>query len=121
MSEKSARSRGQEAEELAAAYLESKGWTVLDRNYFFQRAEVDIVAFDQTCIIFVEVKSRTDTDFGHPEDYVDEEKIKNIYKAAEAWIYERRMDGVPARFDVISLVQKGNEAPDIKHFEDAFH
>src|SRR5690625_4461754 len=74
MSKKSARGRGQDAEELAAAYLESKGWTVLDRNYFFQRAEVDIVAFDQTCIIFVEVKSRSDTNFGHPEDYVDEEK-----------------------------------------------
>ncbi|HET6527955.1 MAG TPA: hypothetical protein VFG39_04320 [Balneolaceae bacterium] len=51
---------------------------------------------------------------------MDEQKMDNIYKAAEAWIYERKMDGSPVRFDVISIIQKGNEAPDIKHFENAF-
>jgi putative endonuclease len=121
MSNKSTRQIGDEAEDLAVAYLESKGYTVLEQNYHFERAEVDIVAYDnETCIIFVEVKMRSSNRYGEPEEFVDEEKIENVYKAAEAWIYERKMDGVPVRFDVISILQQNNEAPDIKHFENAF-
>lgn len=120
MNDKTSNEKGKEAEQIAASYLESKGWIVLDQNYFFERAEVDIVAFDNECIIFVEVKSRSNTYFGWPEEYIDEEKEKNIHKAAEAWMYERRMEGSPARFDVISIVQKNREAPEIKHFIDAF-
>lgn len=103
------------------AYLESKGYTILDRNYYFEHAEVDIVAFDGSVIVFVEVKKRSGTEYGHPEDAVTEQKMKQIYKAAEAWIYERKMDGSPVRFDVISIIQKNRETPRIKHFEDTFH
>ncbi len=116
----STRSKGDRGEELAAAYLESKGYTVLDRNYYFQRAEVDIVARGRTGVVFVEVKFRSGTEFGRPEESISREKIQNIYKAAEAWLYERKMTGTPVRFDVISIVQPGSEAPDIRHFEDAF-
>lgn len=112
---------GKRGEELAAAYLESKGYTVLDRNYFFQRAEVDIVARGDDCIVFAEVKFRSGTDFGRPEESVSRAKIRNIYKAAEAWIHERKMDGAPVRFDVVAIVQAEGEAPNIRHHENAFH
>lgn len=111
---------GKRGEDLAAAYLESKDWLVFDRNYRFDKAEVDIVATDRNYIVFVEVKFRSDTYFGQPEDYVTPKKEANIKKAAEAWIYERRMETAVVRFDVISIVQKGNEAPQITHFKDAF-
>ncbi len=117
---KSTKHIGNEAEELAAAYLESKDWIVLDRNYFFEKAEVDIVATDRNFIVFVEVKMRSGTYFGHPEEFVTPAKEKNIKKAAEAWIYERKMETAIVRFDIISIVQKGNSAPQITHFEDAF-
>ncbi len=120
MTTKTTRQIGDEGEALAVAYLESKGYTILERNYFFMRSEVDIVAYDETCIIFVEVKKRASRVFGNPEEFVTKEKQKNLYKAAEAWLYERKMDGSPVRFDVISIVQKDNEAPDITHFENAF-
>ena len=81
---------------------------------------MDIVAYDQTCIVFVEVKFRTTTDFGFPEEQIDRAQIRNLYKVAEAWMYERKMEGSPVRFDVISIVQQASEAPDIRHFEDAF-
>lgn len=119
MTAKSTRDIGKEGEELAAAYLESKGYIIVERNYFFERAEVDIVAFDESCIVFVEVKQRASTSFGKPEEFIDAQKIENLYKAAEAWIYERKMDGAPARFDVLAIVQSGAEAPDITHFENA--
>lgn len=121
MSNKTTREIGDEGEELAVAYLESKGYTILERNYHFERAEVDIVAYDnETCIVFAEVKTRSSNVFGEPEEYIDDEKIRNVYKAAEAWLYERKMDGAPVRFDVVSILQTNNEAPNIKHFENAF-
>jgi len=120
MGNKSTKQIGDEGEELATAYLESKGYTVLDRNYFFERAEVDIVARSEKCIIFAEVKVRSSTKFGSPEDFITEEKMENVYKAAEAWIYEYKMDGAPVRFDVIAIVQNKNEAPDISHFKNVF-
>ncbi len=116
----STRDIGKNGEDLAAAYLESKGWLIIDRNYFFERAEVDIVATDHHAIVFVEVKARSDTFFGRPEEHITPAKETNIKKAAEAWIYERKMETAFVRFDVVSIVQKGNEAPDITHFEDAF-
>lgn len=121
MSKKSAREKGDEGEELATAYLESKGYTILERNYHFERAELDIVAYNnESHIVFVEVKTRSSRQYGSPEEYIDDDKISNIYKAAEAWLYERKMDGSPVRFDAISIVQRNNEAPDIKHYENAF-
>ncbi|HYW34214.1 MAG TPA: YraN family protein, partial [Balneolaceae bacterium] len=97
MSKKSMRDKGREGEELAAAYLESKGYTILERNYFFERAEVDLVAHDDNAIVFVEVKMRKNTTFGEPAEFVTDEKQKNVLKAAEAWIYERKMAGAPVR------------------------
>lgn len=120
MTAKTNKQIGNEGEAIAAAYLESKGYTILERNYFFERAEVDIVAYDETCIVFVEVKKRANRAFGNPEEYVTDDKKENIYKAAEAWIYERKMDGSPVRFDIISIVQSRNDAPDITHYENAF-
>ncbi len=121
MSKKTTRQAGKDGEELAAAYLESKGYTILEKNYFFERAEIDIVAYDsESYIVFVEVKKRKDTLFGEPAEFVTEKKQKNIYRAAEAWLYERKMSGSPVRFDVIAIVQADNEAPDIQHFDHAF-
>lgn len=120
MSKKTTRQKGQDGERIAAAYLETKGYTILEKNYFFERAEVDIVAYDDTAIVFVEVKLRKNTAFGEPAEFITEKKKELVYKAAEAWMYERKMAGSPARFDVVAIVQDKNEAPDITHFEHAF-
>lgn len=120
MTSKSTREKGREGEEIAAAYLESKGYTILEQNYFFERAEVDMVAYDETAIVFVEVKMRKNTDFGEPAEFVTEKKKELIYKASEAWLYERKMDGSPIRYDVVAIVKHKDEAPDIQHFKHAF-
>src|SRR5699024_12406201 len=73
MTEKTTRDIGNEGEELATAYLESKGYTILERNYHFEHAEVDIVAYDnESYIVFVEVKKRSDNRYGEPEEYIDD-------------------------------------------------
>lgn len=116
----STRKKGNEAEDLACKHLEDKGYKIMERNYHFEKSEVDIVAYHNFMIIFVEVKMRTNTNFGQPEEFVDEEKMRHIYKAAEAWLYERKMDGAPVRFDVIGIVKHDDTTFNVTHYEKAF-
>ncbi|HLR91170.1 MAG TPA: YraN family protein [Balneolaceae bacterium] len=120
MSDRTTKQIGDHGEELAASYLEAKGWLIFDRNYRFEKAELDIVATDRNYIIFVEVKTRSNTYFGRPEEYVTPIKKRNLKKAAEAWIYERKMETAVCRFDIISIVQQDKGAPEITHYKDAF-
>lgn len=107
-------------EDMAARFLEDKGYTILDRNYHFERAEIDIVAYQGRDIVFVEVKTRNSDHYGQPEEAVDQQKKKQLFKVAEAWMHERKMVGAPARFDVVSIMHPGSGQPRIKHFEAAF-
>jgi putative endonuclease len=111
---------GKKGEDLACQHLEQKGYTILERNYHFQKFEADIVAYYGFEIIFAEVKTRTSTAFGEPEDFVDEQKQKLVAGAAEAWLYERKMEGSPIRFDVIAIKVESETSFIIKHFENAF-
>ncbi len=112
---------GRKGEDLAAAWLESHEIRVLERNYHFEKAEVDIIAYNGKQIIFAEVKTRTDNRFSEPEDAVNDDKKKSLMKVAGAWLYERKMEGAPVRFDIISVLLKPGDAdPEIKHFEGAF-
>lgn len=116
---------GRRGEDLAVAFLEAKGYRVLDRNYRFGREEVDVVAFEPTpqddggMIVFVEVKARSGDGFGRPEDAVDAPKQQAIMRVAEAYLHERRLIPSPTRFDVVA-VRIGTGEPEITHFENAF-
>ena len=113
---------GRKGEDLAVQFLEDHDIRILERNYHFEKSEVDIIAYNGRQIIFAEVKTRRGTHFGQPEDAVGEEKKKSLYKVANAWLYERKMEGSPIRFDIISIVipPKDSENPIIQHFEGAF-
>ena len=118
---------GREGEEVAAAFLEAKGFRVMERNYRFERSEVDLVCFlparrweDGGEMVFVEVKTRRGTGFGQPEEAVTPEKQRHLVRAARAWLHERKMEGTPARFDVVSILMEAGAEPDIRHLENAF-
>ncbi|MCS7083075.1 MAG: YraN family protein [Bacteroidetes bacterium] len=113
------RELGRQGEALAAAYLERKGWRILDRNYRFERAEVDLVATDGREIVFVEVKTRASLDMGYPEEAVTAHKQRQLYRVAQAWLQERRMWGAPIRFDILAIVWPPGGQPSIEHLEDA--
>ncbi len=114
--------KGKIAEAMACTFLEENGLTILDRNYRFLKSEIDIVALQAEEIVFVEVRSKTHTLFGYPEATVDKNKQKSIIQAAEAWLYERRMEGARIRFDVVSVVTEYNpgQPTQIEHFRNAF-
>jgi putative endonuclease len=118
---------GRAGEDIAVRYLEERGFRVMDRNYRFERSEVDLVCFlpapryvDGGELVFVEVKTRRGTGFGLPEEAVGREKRRHLVKAARAWLYERRMEGSPCRFDVISVLLKVGAEPEVSHIEHAF-
>lgn len=118
---------GREGEEMAAAFLETKGFRIMERNYRFERSEVDLVCFlparrweDGGEMVFVEVKTRRGTGFGQPEEAITAEKQRHLVRAARAWLHERKMEGTPARFDVVSILMEAGAEPEMRHLENAF-
>lgn len=93
---------GQKAEELAAAFLQAKGLSVLERNFRAKVGEIDIVAKDGDEVVFVEVRARASRDFGGAAASVDGAKRRKLIRAAALWLQARGWDGA-CRFDVVAL------------------
>lgn len=110
---------GKVGEDKAVAFLESKGYEILERNFRHRHAEIDIIAQKNKMVIFVEVKTRVNLSYGFPEEFVDATKRRLIMKVAEHFIFERDWHG-DIRFDVISVIINQTEIR-IKHIEDAFY
>lgn len=111
---------GQKGEALAKAFLIEKGYEILDVNWTFGKAEVDIIALINNTIVFVEVKARSGDYFGKPEEFVDAKKQKNLSNAAEEYVYVVDHKG-EMRFDIISILfKKDFKSYQIEHIEDAF-
>ncbi|MBT1707054.1 YraN family protein [Fulvivirgaceae bacterium PWU5] len=109
---------GKHGEQLAAIFLEKKGYQILVRNYRASYTEIDLIVKRDNWIIFVEVKTRSSTAFGEPEQAVSALKARHIFRAAEHYIYSTNWHG-HVRFDVVA-VKLGFE-PAIDHFEDAIN
>ena len=108
---------GRKGEELAKQHLEAAGYEILDENWRFGKAEVDIIAYLDKTIIFVEVKTRTGNAFGEPEDFVDSAKQALLVSAADEFIELMDFDG-EARFDIIAISNEGKKFK-IEHLVDA--
>ena len=111
--------KGKDGEDAAADFLVAKGYEIVERNFRFQRSEIDLIAKKENWLIFVEVKARSSTAFGHPESFVDQHKITNVLLAADEYIHRHNWMG-QVRYDVIS-VQLIKGKVEIVHFEDAFY
>ena len=98
------RSVGFEQEKRASEYLEEMGYVITDRNFYCHFGEIDIIAYDEAYIVFVEVKYRKDVSNGMPEEAVDYRKQRKIYKSAEYYMHKNHINtDVPCRFDVVAL------------------
>ncbi len=110
---------GRKGEELAKQHLENAGYEILDENWRFQKAEVDLIAYHHKTIIFVEVKTRTGNAFGEPEDFVDAAKQKLLVSAADEFIELMDFNG-EARFDIIAILFDKQGKYRLNHIQDAF-
>ena len=107
-------------ERVAADYLQSKGYTIVKRNYRFLKYEIDIIAKKDQYIVFVEVKTRTEfkgTQYGRPSRAVDLEKRKNLVKAAKSFINYLNIKGMFYRFDVIEVYINTEPITNEKNFK----
>lgn len=108
---------GNEKENIAAKYLQDKGYFIVKKNYRVRQGEIDIVARDKSTLVFVEVKYRKNATSGHPLEAVNYKKQKQITKTAMFYMVENKItiDNTPIRFDVIGIL--GDK---IEHIENAF-
>lgn len=111
--------KGKEAEDMAARFLESMGYEIVERNYRYKRSEIDLIVKRDKWLVFVEVKMRSSDAFGYPEEFVDYQKRKNVVFGAEQYTFVNNYNG-NVRYDVIAISMKHGK-PDIRHFEDAFY
>jgi putative endonuclease len=109
---------GREGENLAAEFLKQKGWEIVSRNFRYGKAEIDLIIKRDDWTIFVEVKTRSSSAYGEPEEFVDEFQARRIFDAAEEFIFSTNWLG-HVRFDVVSI--KLGTPPEIVHFEDAIN
>ncbi len=110
---------GKLGEELAAEYLQKNGYVILETNWVFQKAEIDILAQKGNILAVVEVKTRSSIDFGLPQDFVKPKKIQLLVKAINGYVTENDLD-LDVRFDIIAINKKGQDFV-IEHLTDAFY
>lgn len=111
---------GQQAENEAVKFLTEKGYEIIERNWRFGKAEIDIIAFDPNAdkIIIAEVKARKFDPLVSPELAVNKKKRKLLIGAADEYIVSRKMD-YSCRFDIISI-ERSKDEWFIDHIENAF-
>lgn len=110
---------GRLGEEAAEMYLIDNDYFILERNWRFKRAEIDVMAMDGDCLVCVEVKTRSTDFFGLPDEFVDQRKMRMLVDAAGVFAQKMHHDG-EIRFDIISVISSGPQALFIKHRKDAF-
>ena len=114
---------GNKGEDLAVEFLISNGFEVLERNWRYGKAEIDIIAKDEYGLVFIEVKTRTSSDFGKPEEFVSSHQEALIFGAAQRYMEKTQYDW-EIRFDIVAILVKEHSAwknYDIKHIKDVFH
>ncbi len=110
---------GVKGEQIAENFLVKKGYGILHRNWCSGKKEIDLIAEKDGLLIFVEVKTRSATAFGFPEEAVDARKQAFLRFAAAAYL-ELNPHFEQMQFDVVSVRLSGEAVTEIIHFEDAF-
>ncbi|MGB8296289.1 MAG: YraN family protein [Polyangia bacterium] len=112
---------GARAEGLAAALLEASGYRIVERNWRRPEGELDLVAYDQGVLVFVEVRSRAGEERGHPLETVNARKRARVVRAARLYLECAQPAATEFRFDVVGVTfARDGAAPAIIHVQDAF-
>lgn len=111
---------GDKGEFLAQNHLVSAGYEILESNWRYSKAEIDIIAKSEEILVFVEVKTRSYDFYGKPEEAVSQKQEGLIMDAAQRYMEEVGHDW-EIRFDIISIIMtKKGVLKSLEHFEDAF-
>ena len=114
-------STGRLGEEEAARFLRQKGYHLLHRNYTCPLGEIDIIAWKDKTLVFVEVRSRTGLSFGLPQESVDSRKQRKLQQLAWYYLKQTGQAEASCRFDVVGvMMDKSGRVKQLEHFQDAF-
>lgn len=108
---------GRHGEELAERFLTDAGYTVIDRNWRCVRGEIDLVARDGNDTVFIEVKTRSSTAFGHPFEAITAQKIARLRRLAKSWCDAHPYRRGVIRIDAIAVIAAEGKAPVIEHLQ----
>ena len=99
---------GNNGEKIASEYLEKNHYEIVKRNFRCKQGEIDIIAYDNKNreYVFVEVKTRTNFEYGKPVDSVNKMKQKHIVSATKYYIYLHNLENKYIRFDIIEIYKK---------------
>ena len=111
---------GKQGEEAAADFLKKNGYKIIQRNYKNKLGEIDIIAKDKETICFIEVKTRTNFNFGLPQEAVGFHKQKKLNRIALSYMKQYNLLDSPARFDIVSVVFKQDNKSEASLIKDAF-
>lgn len=111
---------GRRGERAARRWLENSGYEILCRNYRAGRDEIDLVAREDCCLCFIEVKTRRYKPDIRPADAVDAGKRHHILRGARRYLREIGSPDLQLRFDIIEVVSKGRQITEVRHIKDAF-
>ncbi len=109
---------GIKGEDFAVEFLKRKGHRLIERNWRSSGYEIDIITEDEEFIVFVEVKTRSSSDWGNPEDAIGRLRMRRMINGANNYLKLNCIDK-PARFDVVAIIMC-NKRREIEYFEDAF-
>jgi putative endonuclease len=112
---------GRRGEDQAARYLQSIGYRIIARRERVLRGDIDLIALDDRTVVFVEVRTRSDTNHGHPAETVGYQKQRRIAQLANAYIRRNRLEDCRVRIDVVTVTLDGPDGkPVVEHFQNAF-
>jgi putative endonuclease len=111
---------GRRFEDVAAAWLEARGWRIVERNVRFGRKEVDLVMRRGDLVVFVEVKGRRGGRYGHPLEAITPRKRHEIELVASWWLARAGDPALRCRFDAVAVTPGADGGVEIEHVEDAW-
>ena len=109
--------KGKLGEEIALKYIISKGGKIIERNYRTKIGDIDLIAKLNGELVFVEVKSRSNINYGYPSESVDYKKKRKITNVAKYYILDNSLENLSIRFDVIEIYLNEKK---INHIANAF-
>jgi putative endonuclease len=110
---------GNKGEEMATDYLVKQGYTILHRNWRFKNWEVDIIANKGKFLHFIEVKTRTSSAYGKPEESISKQKMDNLMNAAEEYQYQNAQWKF-IQFDVLAITLRYDQPAEFYMIEDVY-
>lgn len=105
---------------IAWQFLRRQGYELVEKNFRCRAGEIDVVARRDRRLVFIEVKTRSGTFFGTPEEAVGRQKQKKLIRLAEWYIKEKKLKEPAVSFDVVSVLYDGVSEPEIRLIRDAF-